>query len=140
MVRAENNKPDVTFRSSKNIPFQRWYPYAEGYSTDFVKALINENSFAEGYIYEPFAGTGTTIFASDQLGYSTFYSEINPVLRFLIDTKVAVQSLSKEKRILLCQQLCEHDDIFVRSSHCEKDVELEKTYKLVFGNSTYFPK
>lgn len=140
MVRAKNNKPDVTFRSSKNIPFQRWYPYAEGYSTDFVKALINENSFAEGYIYEPFAGTGTTIFASDQLGYSTFYSEINPVLRFLIDTKIEIQTLPKEKRILLCQQLSEHDDIFVRSLQCEKNVKLEKTYKLVFGSSTYFPK
>lgn len=140
MDRAKKNKPDVTFKSSKNIPFQRWYPYAEGYSTDFVRALINENTIGEGYIYEPFAGTGTTIFASDQMGYSTFYSEINPVLRFLIDTKIEIQTLPKEKRILLCQQLSEHDDIFIKSSHCEKNVELEKTYKHVFGNSKYFPK
>lgn len=140
MARTKNNKPDVTFKSSKNIPFQRWYPYAEGYSTDFVKALINENTFGKGYIYEPFAGTGTTIFASDQEGYSTYYSEINPVLRFLIDTKIEIQSLPKEKRVLLCQKLAEHDDIFIKCLHCEKNVELKKTYKQVFGDSTYFPK
>src|SRR5688572_47997 len=31
-------KKDVTFVKSKNTPFQRWYPYIEGYSPDFVKS------------------------------------------------------------------------------------------------------
>lgn len=140
MANYKNNKPDVTFKSSKNIPFQRWYPYAEGYSTDFVTSLISENNFTEGYIYEPFAGTGTTIFASDQNGYSTFYSEINPVLRFLIDVKIEIQTLSKENRIHLYQQLSKYDDIFTQSSFCEKHSELERSYKLVFGDSRYFPE
>jgi len=34
------DKNDVTFVKSKDIPFQRWYPYIEGYSLEFVKSLI----------------------------------------------------------------------------------------------------
>lgn len=132
------NKPDVTFRSSKNIPFQRWYPYAEGYSTDFVRVLIEENKFTKGYIYEPFAGTGTTIFASDSKGFNTIYSEINPVLRYLIDVKINILSLSNKERLQLCQSLSEYENIFVSCSLYPKNSELEKAYKLVFGNSIYF--
>ncbi|HOG23987.1 MAG TPA: hypothetical protein PK590_04995, partial [Candidatus Omnitrophota bacterium] len=33
---------DVTFRNSKQIPFQRWYPYTEGYSPDFVTTLLEK--------------------------------------------------------------------------------------------------
>ena len=33
---------DVTFKNSKNIPFQRWYPYIEGYSPNFVLNLIDK--------------------------------------------------------------------------------------------------
>ena len=83
----QNNKffteKDVTFSNSKNIPFQRWYPYIEGYSPDFVKSLIKEYEIKDCIVYEPFAGTGTTIFASDQCGLSSVYSEVNPLLQFL---------------------------------------------------------
>lgn len=58
---------DVTFVNSKNVPFQRWYPYIEGYSPDFVTTIIKENVPSAQLIYEPFAGTGTTLFASDSL-------------------------------------------------------------------------
>src|ERR1700744_262241 len=55
---------DVTFVSSKELPFQRWYPYIEGYSPEFVKSLIRDFEIeTHTLIYEPFAGTGTTLFA-----------------------------------------------------------------------------
>lgn len=62
---------DVTFVNSKNVPFQRWYPYIEGYSPDFVTTIIKENVPSAQLIYEPFAGTGTTLFASDSLNIPT---------------------------------------------------------------------
>lgn len=73
---------DVTFVNSKNVPFQRWYPYIEGYSPDFVTTIIKENVPSAQLIYEPFAGTGTTLFASDSLNIPTVYSEVNPLLVF----------------------------------------------------------
>ncbi|NJO01759.1 MAG: hypothetical protein HC880_08780 [Bacteroidia bacterium] len=52
------NKPlkkDVTFVGSKDVPFQRWYPYIEGYSPEFVKSLIIDYNIDNTIIYEPFA-------------------------------------------------------------------------------------
>ena len=86
---------DVTFSNSKNIPFQRWYPYIEGYSPDFVKSLIEEYAISDCVVYDPFAGTGTTIFASDQCGLSSVYSEVNPLLQFLTNLKIKVLKLNQ---------------------------------------------
>ena len=62
---------DVTFGNSKDVPFQRWYPYIEGYSPSFVEALIDKYCPNASLIYEPFAGTGTTIYSADNKGIST---------------------------------------------------------------------
>ena len=91
------SQKDVTFVKSKDTPFQRWYPYIEGYSTDFVKSLIKNFEIADTIIYEPFAGTGTTLFASDEMGMSTVFSKLI-LLQYLIQTKLAVQKSEKQQR------------------------------------------
>ena len=104
-TKATFTEKDVTFVNSKNVPFQRWYPYIEGYSPDFVKSLIEEYKIKDCVIYEPFAGTGTTIIAADQCGLSSVYSEVNPLLQFLIQTKIKVLKESTLKRSLLAAEL-----------------------------------
>ncbi|MFH1507541.1 MAG: hypothetical protein ABIG46_03800 [Candidatus Omnitrophota bacterium] len=39
---SEIKPTDVTFQSSKKIPFQRWFSFTEGYSPDFVTTLIDK--------------------------------------------------------------------------------------------------
>ena len=130
---------DVTFINSKNIPFQRWYPYVEGYSPTFVKNIINTYCNNSTLIYEPFAGTGTTLFASDSLQINTIYSEINPLLRFLIKTKISVLSLSDKERLALSQEIIKHsNNIISESQKINQSIELYESYKTVFGNSLYF--
>ena len=87
---------DVTFRTSKKTPFQRWFTYAEGYSTEFVENIINKYFSNSNNIYDPFAGTGTTIFACNNLKKNCFYSEVNPVMAFQIQTKLDFLRLSKK--------------------------------------------
>lgn len=128
---------DVTFRNSKDVPFQRWYPYIEGYSPNFVKTLIEKYVQKQCIIYEPFAGTGTTLFAADSMGYDTYYSEINPLLRLLIDTKIKIFKLSFNDRERISElisekvgKMCEYRDIECKS--------LNDNYDAVFGDSKYF--
>lgn len=128
---------EVTFKAGKNEPFQRWYPYIEGYSPSFVKTLIESNNISNTLIYEPFAGTGTTILASDSMGLNTIYSEINPLLRSLISAKIDVQSLSKDKRTILASELSIAYDNIIHSLG-PIDVELKRAYSDVFGASKYF--
>lgn len=135
--RKKIHPSEVTFKAGKNEPFQRWYPYIEGYSPSFVRTLIETNNISDTLLYEPFAGTGTTIFASDSMMIDTVYSEINPLLRSLITAKIKVQSLSNEKRLTLATDLLNAYENIIHSLG-PIDVELQKAYTSVFGSSKYF--
>jgi tRNA G10 N-methylase Trm11 len=133
-------KNDVTFIRSKEIPFQRWYPYIEGYSTEFVKTLINNFNIKETIIYEPFAGTGTTIFAADNSGLSTVYSEVNPLLQYLIQTKINVLRANKQIRNKLYYNLKDIENNIIKVlDNFEEDQSLKKSYNLLFAEKKYFP-
>lgn len=135
------NKKDVTFVKSKDIPFQRWYPYIEGYSPDFVKSLIKKYEITGSLVYEPFAGTGTTIFASDEFGLPTVYSEVNPLLQFLIQTKINVLKASDVQRRKLANELIEIKQNILNSlSEFEADKSLKESYNLIFVDKKYFPE
>lgn len=131
---------DVTFVGSKTIPFQRWYPYIEGYSPDFIKSLINTYGIQENeIIYEPFAGTGTTIFTSDSFNISTVYSEVNPLLRFLIDTKIKVLKSPVSDRKKLSKNIRSiSKKIISKLDGFEQDNQLKNNYNTIFKNSKYF--
>jgi tRNA G10 N-methylase Trm11 len=134
-----NNLHDVTFISSKSIPFQRWYPFIEGYSPEFVKSLINNYCKKAACVYDPFIGTGTTIFAADQLNIKTVYSEINPLLQFLIHTKIKILKSSFTIRKQLAGKVTQiAGQLVEKIENFEEDKYLKKSYGLIFGNSRYF--
>ncbi len=131
---------DVTFENSKEIPFQRWYPYIEGYSPDFITSLITEYQIKNKTIYDPFSGTGTTIFAADKFKLRTVFSEVNPLLQFLIQTKIEILNLSNSKRVSLSKKVHEiGNKVFTKLSSFKKDTTIENSYPILFGNSKYFP-
>jgi tRNA G10 N-methylase Trm11 len=134
-------RKDVTFVKSKDTPFQRWYPYIEGYSLDFVKTLIKNFEITSTLIYEPFAGTGTTLFAADDLGLSTVYSEVNPLLQFLIQTKTNILKAKVSQRRKLSQNLKDIERNILQSlDKFEEDKPLKESYKKLFADSKYFPE
>jgi DNA methylase len=133
------SKKDVTFVKSKDTPFQRWYPYIEGYSPDFVKSLIKNFDIKSTLIYEPFAGTGTTLFAADEEGISTVYSEVNPLLQYLILTKTKVLSAKENIRKKLSSNLKDISITILNSlNNFEEDKFLRDAYKTIFASSIYF--
>lgn len=132
---------DVTFIKSKGIPFQRWYPYIEGYSPDFVKSLIKNYGITDTLIYEPFAGTGTTLLAADELGLPTVYSEVNPLLQFLIRTKLNVLKAKESQRRKLSNDLKNVRKAILKNiNKFEEDKSLKESYKAVFSDKKYFPE
>ena len=72
----------VTFKDGRKEPFARWYPYLEGYSTQFVEAILKNYAPNAQNILDPFAGTGTTVFTAAQLNKAAYFCEVNPVLQF----------------------------------------------------------
>lgn len=133
------SRKDVTFINSKDTPFQRWYPYIEGYSQDFVKSLIKNYRIEDTLIYEPFAGTGTTIFAADDENISTVYSEVNPLLQYLIQTKIRVLNAKKGQREKLSEDLKNIAKKCLQSiDKFEENKTIKESYKILFKGSNYF--
>lgn len=82
-----------TFSLNKSEPIHRWYPYVEGYSSCLIaeelkKFLVLKPNIET--IYDPFCGTGTTSLVASTYGIESFYSESNPFMQTVIETKVDV--------------------------------------------------
>lgn len=134
-------KKDITFAGSKTIPFQRWYPYIEGYSPDFVKSLIRNYKIKNTLVYDPFAGTGTTIYAADNESLTSVYSEVNPLLQYLIQTKTNVLKAEESRRKKLSEKLKNIQRKILKSiENIEEDKDLKASYRLIFNGSKYFSK
>ena len=77
-INAGSFSNHVHFRSSYQTPVQRWFPYREGYSIRLVNAFIKELRIT-GNIFDPFAGSGTTLLASRQNNLTSFGIDVNPI-------------------------------------------------------------
>ena len=80
-----------TFSLNKSEPIHRWYSYVEGYSscliTEELNRLISMNPHIQA-VYDPFCGTGTTALVASCQGLDSYYSESNPFMQKVIETKI----------------------------------------------------
>lgn len=92
-----------TFSLNKSEPIHRWYSYIEGYSSCLIKAelakLLALNPEIKT-VYDPFCGTGTTALVASCQGIDSYYSESNPFMQKVIETKInGVRFLCKNHTI-----------------------------------------
>jgi DNA modification methylase len=81
----------LNYSDDLNKPFQRWYRYKEGFSIALVEQLIREYSkHKKGIILDPFSGSGSTLLAANQMGYSGVGFEVNPFSYFLAKCKLEI--------------------------------------------------
>ncbi len=85
----------VSFQSSKHSPIHRWFKYREGYSEALVKYYIKKLSVKPGKCLDPFAGSGTTAFASSQFGFDNTLIELLPIGNFIIKVKISAHSANQ---------------------------------------------
>lgn len=132
------NPLHATFQGGKSLPLQNWYPYLEGYSPDFVKYIIeNYLNYDTRVIYDPFSGTGTTPTVAAELGYTAYYSEVNPLLQFLTRVKTkARNSIHRKKLSTALTSLIINIEKDVLAQN--EDQELKKAYDDTFGKSSFF--
>lgn len=78
----------VTFQETKRNPVHRWYPYVEGFSASYVQDVLLRGGTRPQSVYDPFGGAGTTMLAASIMGIPSHYSEINPFMSFVADTKL----------------------------------------------------
>lgn len=80
-----------TFLLNKTEPIHRWYSYVEGYSSCLITEELHTFLALKPNIetiYDPFCGTGTTSLVASTHGIKSFYSESNPFMQSVIETKI----------------------------------------------------
>src|SRR5690606_6895148 len=116
-----------------------WYPYLEGYSPDFVNAIIDRYLPDAKNIYDPFSGSGTTPIAVSLRGVDATYSEVNPVMQTVSDAKMSARQLSVPQRLEVVTNLNKiAENLKELIEDIPADTLLDATYKSCFGSSKFF--
>lgn len=129
----------VTFKGGKQNPLHNWYSYLEGYSPEFVEYILDNYIKNAHTVYDPFAGTGVTPLVAAKRGLSALYSEVNPLLQFLVKTKVSASALSEKNRIKILTNLEKFKaDIESLLQNSTPDSNLQEAYLATFNKSKFF--
>lgn len=91
------NRTLVSFQANRKLPFYRWLKYKEGFSADFVEYAIRELTKSQGILLDPFAGTGTALFAARSMGWDAIGIELLPLGFFAMDARLAAESVGPKK-------------------------------------------
>lgn len=130
---------DATFRDSSEAPLHSWFPYLEGYSPRFVTRVRHEYLGDAQRIIEPFAGSGTTPIVLGQSGIECAFSEANPAMVFIAETKLAVLRLDEPARATLARSLTSlAGKLPQRVAAATTDEGLRASYATTFGASVFF--
>ncbi|MBL7152409.1 MAG: site-specific DNA-methyltransferase [Phycisphaerae bacterium] len=81
----------VSFQGNRKLPFYRWLKYKEGFSAEFVRYAMEELTDSHGVLLDPFAGTGTALFAARKAGWDAIGIELLPVGFFAMEARIAAE-------------------------------------------------
>ncbi|MEH2243479.1 DNA methyltransferase [Nostoc sp.] len=78
-----------TFIDNMKLPVHRWFRFSAGFSAQCVETIITQfKERGETTVLDPFAGSGTTLLASERLGVECFGIEAHPFVARIARAKL----------------------------------------------------
>lgn len=109
---SDTKDTSSTFVKNMSLPVHRWYRFSAGFSAQWAQQLIEKSHVADGTsVFDPFAGSGTTLLAAESAGVQSVGLEAHPFvwriaaakLKYRIDpmeySRFATQVLNKAKSL-----------------------------------------
>lgn len=93
-VNTDLDRRLVSFQANKNIPFYNWFTYKEGFSYQMVKMFIKDYEKSSGKLLDPFSGSGTSLFAANEMGFHSLGIELLPIGEFILNTRIAANKVN----------------------------------------------
>ena len=95
-----------TFLDNLSLPIHRWFRYSAGFSALWVRELIErEKAVGRRSVFDPFAGSGTSILEAESADIDAFGIEAHPFVARIARAKLlwrsSVDSLLQFSRLLL---------------------------------------
>ena len=87
VVDAQLTRQLVSFQANKERASYRWYKYKEGFSAALVEHFLLRFGLTKGILLDPFAGSGTALFAGSAHGLDTVGVELLPIGVAIIDAR-----------------------------------------------------
>lgn len=94
-LQPELTRQLVSFQANKPRPTYRWYKYKEAFSASLIELLLSKYGITSGKVLDPFAGSGTALFAACDVGIDADGIELLPVGQQII---LARECLEREFR------------------------------------------
>jgi hypothetical protein len=67
-----------TFGDNMRMPIHRWFRYSAGFSAEWVQAEVRKRQSSSPRVFDPFAGSGTTLIAAQQAGAESMGADSHP--------------------------------------------------------------
>src|SRR5437016_10729762 len=82
--------PTSTFVPNMGLPVHRWFRYSAGFSAEWVESVIRDASkHGDVRVFDPFAGSATTILAAENVGAESWGLEAHPFIYRVARAKLA---------------------------------------------------
>lgn len=79
----------TTFLPNQELPVHRWFRYSAGFSAAWVSREVAERCRrGKSVVFDPFAGSGTTVIAAQQLGVRAVGLEAHPFVHRVANAKL----------------------------------------------------
>jgi DNA modification methylase len=89
----------VSFQANKRRAVYRWFKYKEAFSAGLIEYLLERCHVSNGILLDPFAGSGTALFAGGDFGLQAEGIELLPIGQLIISTKQLIDWELKPKDV-----------------------------------------
>jgi len=96
----------VSFQANKGRGRYRWFKYKEGFSADLVEHFLGRCNVLSGKILDPFAGSGTALFAASGLNLAAEGIELLPIGVRLIEARRLLEQEASDEDISALKRFC----------------------------------